>query len=172
MQNENEKSTDSRNLFYENVWLLLDNAELVLNTPALFYAPTHEGDVPDDMKYSKVGVWVEWWVKHQSRSRDMSGNPVVYFIGNPMTGTHSSKSVNRDGEIIKKCSLRNSWMSVMKSYLDVHHQYTDTPRPADTMTLRETIEYVKQHTTPEIRETSRQKYELYYLRDRVKYLEA
>ncbi|MCM1319628.1 MAG: hypothetical protein NC217_04535 [Muribaculaceae bacterium] len=173
MLNKNEKSKDTRNLFYENVWLFLDNAEMIINTPALFYAPTSENIKPVEQPgYSKIGVWVKWWKECQTRSRDTDGNPVVYFIGSPFSGMHSCMSVGRDGELIRKCPLHTSWMSVMKSYCNVNDEYKETAPPADAMNLSEAIDYVRKHSTPEIREASRQGMELCLLRDQVKSLRA
>lgn len=164
----------NRDLFYSNVWLFIDNAELILSNRDLFYTPVSDY-IPifakkESFRYHILGAYVEWWLRYPYASRDTKGNPVVYFIGNPMTGTHSCVSISREGEKIKKCQLRTAWTTTMKTYYDVNKKYNEKKGQVKAMTFQEAIDYIKAHTTPDIRKQSKQRAELLGMKGEIEYL--
>lgn len=153
------------NLFKSNAWLFIMNAEMILDNEELFFTPVVEDYAPafsnkETFRHPILGVYVEWWLRYAYASRDVEGNPVVCFIGNPQTGSHSCASVNKDGETVRKCPLQVSWTTTMKTYYTVNDKYNDRKGTVPAMTLEEAIEYIKGHTTKEIREKSKEKEEL------------
>lgn len=66
--------------------------------------------------------------------------------------------------------LHESWTASMKTFQDIAKKYADSQRPEAIMTLQEAIDYIRQHTTPEIRRASEEKVELYLLRNQVQNL--
>lgn len=149
---------NTRDLFYKNVWLFLINAKMILENESLFYTPVADGALPfvnrDEFQYAILGVYVEWWLRYAYASRDVHGNPVVYFIGSPMTGSHSCRSIAPDGNVIEKCHLNVSWLTTMKTYYEVDSIYRNKKGKIEAMSIDKAIDYIIGHTSEEERKLS------------------
>lgn len=127
-----------RALFYSNVNLFLEKAEMILSDDKMFLAPVYclkntfyRGTPP-------LGAIIEFWLKCRELAIETNALPIIEITGNPMTGTHRCKSVNSKGEIVNS-ELSIPFINLVKLYQSINVRYDTTKDTYQSFTLQEVI---------------------------------
>ncbi len=109
-----DKNSD-RQLFYSNVNLFLDNADVILNDSRMFLAPVYCGKTCFTRSVPTLGVYVEFWRKCREMSVEKNGLPIYYISGNPMTGSHACAALTLHGVTVKP-TLKICFIDLLKLF--------------------------------------------------------
>lgn len=132
-----DKNSD-RQLFYSNVNLFLDNAEVILNDSRMFLAPVYCGKTCFVRSVPTLGIYVEFWARCRELSVEKSGLPIYYMSGNPMTGSHACAALTPQGITVKPI-LKIRFIDLLKLFESINKRYCQAKGVCKVNTLEEVV---------------------------------
>lgn len=148
LKNENEEERRrNHKLFYENAWLLYENAETIMTDSKMFFAPVR---IQNHLAYTgvrgfrnpTVGVYVEWWREYEKAAIDANGNLLWYVSGSPLSGCNCCQSVTREGKS-DDIAQRTQFKEIWQSFTLVNTRYSEAKQNIEAYTLEEVIAKLK-----------------------------
>lgn len=132
-----DKDSD-RQLFYSNVNLFLDNAEVILNDSRMFLAPVYCGKTCFVRSVPTLGIYIEFWFRCRELSVEKSGLPIYYMSGNPMTGSHACAALTPLGITVKPI-LKVRFIDLLKLFESINKRYSHVKGVCKVNTLEEVV---------------------------------
>ena len=130
-------------IFIENAWFLLENADKIFSDSRMFFSSVETGSHlayfgTSGFKNASIGVYLEWWKNLSEQSIDKNGNLIWYMAGSPLTGANCCSSVTPEGESVKMAegtSFRAAW----RSFIDVNRLYSEAKQRCESYSLEEVL---------------------------------
>lgn len=133
---------ETKELFYRNIQLFIDNAGRILADPRMACCPVpvenglaQTGSLPS----ATLGGYVDWWINSPETSRDSHGRPVWFISGSVLSGRHACLCVDSSGQSVK-ADLRISVNAIARSFNQSQHKYNTAPSGCSPYTIQETID--------------------------------
>lgn len=125
---------------FENfVWLLLENADLIMKDSRMFLCPIYSQSFPSflTIRRPRLGTFIEWWTQCSDVSCDKYGNPIYYISGRPMTGGHSCCSIDKCGN--SRTPYERDFITIVKSFSSVNNKYMEVKADGEYYEFEEVL---------------------------------
>lgn len=140
---------ETKDLFYRNIQLFIDNAGRILADPRMAYCPVpvdnglaQTGSLPP----ATLGGYVDWWVNSPETSRDRHGRPVWFISGSVLSGRHACLCVDSSGQSVK-ADLPISVNTIARAFNQSQHKYHPAPTDCTPCTLQAVISLLRADIT-------------------------
>lgn len=130
-------------IFLENAWFLLENADRVMSDSRMFFSRfVTKRNLPNigmnGVKNTAIGIFLEWWLNFSEKSIDQAGNLIWYMTGSPFSGQKVCYSVTLDGKKVKKTE-KPDFFEVLGSFREINKIYSKVKEECEFYSFEETL---------------------------------